>query len=74
VVDDDVVLLGEVDGRYHGLDPVGARIWQLLDGQRTVGRICEQLACEFEVTPLACLGEVEAFLIDLASHGLIEIT
>ncbi|HUF32082.1 MAG TPA: PqqD family protein [Acidimicrobiales bacterium] len=73
VVDDEVVILGEADGAYHGLDPVGARVWQLLDGERTVEQICEQLVGEFDVTTEACLRDVTTFLDDLAANDLIEV-
>ena len=70
-VDDEVVLLGEAGLRYHGLDPVGAVVWQLLDGERTVAQICEQLLVEFDVASATCSAEVVAFLDDLAANGLI---
>ena len=35
-VDGQLVLLSPVDYSYHGLDPVGARIWEILEPPRSV--------------------------------------
>jgi hypothetical protein len=32
-------------------NPVGSRIWELMDGSRTVGQIVAQLIDEFDVEP-----------------------
>src|SRR6266849_192279 len=38
-------------GMYYGLDPVGARVWELLQQPRSVQEIKESLLKEFEVEP-----------------------
>ena len=71
VVGAETVLLASDSSRYHGLDPIGSRVWQLLDGDRSVGEICRLLGDEFAVEPDRCAREVLAFLDDLAAHDLV---
>ena len=36
---DETAILGLKSGVYYGLDPVGARIWSLLQEEKTVAQI-----------------------------------
>lgn len=56
----------------RGLNPVGARVWELIDGQRSVAAIGQQIAHEFEVEPPRALADVERFVQDLLARGLVE--
>ena len=49
-VGDETVILDLVGGTYYGLDPVGARIWQLMGEGKTLGEICDTMLEEYEVT------------------------
>ena len=50
-LDDTVVMMDPDKGRYYELDPVGTRIWTLLEAARPVGEVCDALVEEYEVTP-----------------------
>ena len=50
VVGDETVILDLANGTYYGLDPVGARIWQLMFEGQTLVQICEAMLAEYEVT------------------------
>ena len=56
-----------------GLNPVGEGIWELCDGETTVAEIAGELADHFGRTPAEVIGDVTAFLADLARHQLIEL-
>jgi hypothetical protein len=60
-------------GIYYGLNPVGTRIWQLIQEPRTVYEVRDALLEEYEVAPERCERDVLALLQELASKGLIEI-
>jgi hypothetical protein len=49
-VGEETVILDLASGTYFGLDPVGARIWQLLTEGRTLGEVCATMLAEYEVT------------------------
>ena len=56
----------------RGLNPAGARVWELIDGQRSVDSIGQQIAQEFEVEPARTLADIERFVQDLLARGLVE--
>jgi hypothetical protein len=70
---DEVVILNLRNGVYYGLDPVGARIWELIQEPRTVQEVCAVLLEEYDVTPEQCTSDVLALLRDLEAQGLIEV-
>jgi hypothetical protein len=71
-VGEETVILDLASGIYFGLDPVGARIWQLLGEGRTLAAVCEAMLAEYEVSR----GEIERDLTDLLAvlvdKGLIK--
>ena len=46
----ETVILDLASGTYYGLDPVGARIWQLMAEGQTLTQVCEVMLAEYEVT------------------------
>jgi hypothetical protein len=48
-VGDETVILDLASGTYFGLDPVGARIWQLIGEGKTLAEICATMLEEYEV-------------------------
>jgi len=49
-VGDEVVVLDVGSGTYFGLDPVGARIWEMIGEGWTLLRICDAMLVEYDVT------------------------
>jgi hypothetical protein len=70
---DEAVLLDLESGVYYGLDPVGARIWQLVQAPTTVGAVREAIVAEFDVAPERCERDLLALLRDLARAGLLDV-
>ena len=70
-VGDETVILDLASGTYFGLDPIGARIWQLIGEGKASGEICDALLAEYEVSRVELLGDVERLLEELGSNGLI---
>lgn len=46
----ETVILDLDSGTYYGLDPVGARIWQLIAKGQTLTQVCEVMLSEYDVT------------------------
>lgn len=69
----EAVILNLKDGVYYGLDPVGARIWNLLQEPRSVNEIIDILLKEYEVEPQTLNKDLMELLQEMASKGLIEI-
>jgi len=72
-LDDEAVILNLKDGVYYGLNPMGARIWGLLQESRTVGEIRNIILEEYEVEPERCEQDLLQLLNELAAKGLIKI-
>lgn len=68
---DDCVMLDLASGTYFGLDPVGARVWQLLEGGKSFEEVCEALVEEYEASPEAIRGDVSRLIDELAANGLV---
>jgi hypothetical protein len=73
-VDDEVTMMHVETGRYYGLNRVGAAVWFLLEEPARFGTICDALVERFEVEPEKCRAEVEAFVSQMATEGLVTIT
>ena len=70
-LDDTMLLLNVTTGRYHGLDPIAGRIWDLLAEPIDEEELIARLVSEFEVTEEQCRGDVGRFLDGLAARGLL---
>ncbi len=71
LLDDEAVLVHPVQGKVRVLNPVGARVWELVDGQRTLGAISRVIASEFAADLGRVQIEVPAFCEDLAQRGVL---
>lgn len=68
---DTVLLLDVVSGDYYALDEVGARVWELADGSRSVGDIVTALCGEYDVPRATVETDALELLQDLADDGLV---
>ena len=69
----DLLVLNAASGFYYGLNPLGKRIWQLIQEPTEVGAVRDQLLKEFDVDRERCVGELKVFLQDMAQNGLVEV-
>ena len=70
----EAAILNLTSGVYYGLNPIGARIWNLIQEPKTLGEINETILREYEVNTDRCEADVRALLSQLAEQGLVEIT
>lgn len=73
LVGTETVILDLASGTYFGLDPVGARIWELLAEGKTLAGVCAAMLAEFDVTPEAIERDLLALVAELRDKGLIRI-
>jgi Coenzyme PQQ synthesis protein D (PqqD) len=73
-IDDEVVMMSSEKGMYYNLNPIGSRIWELLETPQTIESLCAQLMDEYDVDEATCKQETEEFIQSLAERGLIEIS
>ena len=71
---DSALLLDPASGSYFSLSDVGARVWELCDGEHTLDEIADQLAAEYDAEPATIREDVRELLSELAGEGLLERT
>jgi hypothetical protein len=69
----EAAILNIKSGVYYGLDPVGARIWKLMQEPRAVGDIQNTITGEYDVEPERCANDLFVLLEKLLAEGLIEV-
>lgn len=66
-----VMLLNVGTGRYHELNAVAGRIWELLAAPRSEDDLVTALTAEYEVEPTECRIQVADFLEKLRARKLL---
>lgn len=66
-----LVLLDLDSGQYFSLDGVGARAWELCDGERDVGAILDTLGAEYEAPIEVVREDLIAFLREMLDEALL---
>jgi len=59
---------------YYGLNPVGARVWNLLQQARSVGELRDALLDEYDVEEVRCERDLLELLERMRVEGLILVT
>jgi len=67
----EAVVLSLESGTYYGLNPVAARIWELVQEPRSVRELVDQLVQEYEVDADACATESVELIEQLAEWDLV---
>jgi hypothetical protein len=74
VVEDEAVLVLPERGEVKVLNEVGARIWELANGQRPVSEIAASICEEYEVDLEVAAADTLEFLADLEFRGVIRVS
>jgi Coenzyme PQQ synthesis protein D (PqqD) len=75
VLDGEIVIMSAVDSTLFSLSEVATVIWQAADGRTPLSEIVRSRICaEFDVAPDAAYRDAEAFIDDLARHGILRVS
>ena len=66
----EAVILNLESGTYFGLDPVGTRIWQLIEEHGSLRAVFEQMRQEFDVASEQLERDLLRLVTQLAEKGL----
>ena len=69
----EAAILNVKSGLSYGLDPLGARIWNLMQEPRPVAEIQNAITSEYDVEPERCALDVTELLEKMLAEGLIEV-
>jgi hypothetical protein len=72
-VGEEVVILNLATGTYFGLDPIGARIWELMTAGQTLEEICKAMLGEYEVAHAELERDVLRLAAELYEQHLIKV-
>lgn len=70
-VGEEMVLLDMTRGTYYGLDPIGARIWEMIAAGSSLALIVDRLLGEYDVTREALESDVERLVAEMEGRGLV---
>ena len=70
-IEGEAVILSMDTKVFRGLNAVGSRVWELIDGRRSVDEIARQIVEEFQVAPADAARDVSAFIEQLLAKGLV---
>jgi hypothetical protein len=75
LLQNELVLLNLNTGVYCGLDPVGTRIWQLMQTRpaRSLQQIVNVLVKEYDVDEERCIRDLRSLVARLEENRLIEL-
>jgi len=69
----EAAILNLKNGIYYGLDPVGARVWNLIQQPRTLAELREILVAEYDVDAARVESDIRHLLRQLLDNELVEI-
>lgn len=70
---EDAVLLHAQRGDYYSLNKVGARLWVLTDGCKTIEELAELITEEFDISKEQAESDIIELAEQLAKEGLVTV-
>jgi hypothetical protein len=71
----EMMIMSAVDSTFFTLNPVATVVWQAADGRTPLSEIVTDHICsEFEVDPETAHRDVEQFVEELSSHGILLVS
>ncbi len=71
IIDGEAVIVLPQSGQVTVLNEVGSRIWELIDGTRSVGEITEIIVAEYDVTAEQAERDVAEFIQELVENKML---
>ncbi|MFA6001651.1 MAG: PqqD family protein [Thermoleophilia bacterium] len=69
---EDAVLLHVQRGDYYSLNKVGARLWVLTDGSKTIADLAIQITQEFDISQEQAEVDIIELALQLEKEGLVK--
>jgi hypothetical protein len=71
ILENEAVLVLPIRGNVKVLNELGARIWTLVDGKRSIGDIIRIIGQEYDTPAETITADTTEFLAQLADRGII---
>jgi hypothetical protein len=72
-IDDTAYVLNPETSELHAFNEVGGRIWELIDGERTLQDVITAIADEYDVEPGVAEADVVEFVETLVDKGVVTL-
>ena len=72
-LDGEAAILNIKDGVYYGLDPVGAKIWNLIQKPIILYEVVEVIWNEYDVNKDQCKDDLMELVENLFEYGLVKV-
>jgi hypothetical protein len=72
-LDGEAVILNLESGMYFGLDPIGTRIWRLVEEHGSLRAVWEAMQLEFEAPGETLQSDLLTFINELSLKGLVTL-
>ena len=72
-LDGEAAILNIKDEIYYGLDPVGAKIWNLIQNPISINDIMKIIIEEYDVDKEQCKNDIFELVKELSDNGLVKI-
>lgn len=69
----EAVILSLRNGKYYGMNSIGAEIWKYLQSPTRIHKIHKNILADYDVDPDECLTEIKEFVSSMLDEGLVEI-
>lgn len=69
----EAAILNLKSGAYHGLDPIGLTVWNLMAQPIEVAKIVDNMIAQYDVDRERCERDILELLAELDARGLIQI-
>lgn len=70
----EAVLLNFETKYFYGLNEVGAKIWQMLDGKKTIEEITNAIVDEYDIDKDKAFNSVNRHIKKLIKEKMVEVT
>lgn len=68
----ELVLMDGDHREFFAFDGVGVRVWEMLEEPQSIEAIARVVACEYAVDENVCRTDVESFVHELHSLGVVD--
>jgi adenine specific DNA methylase Mod len=72
-LDGEAAILNLKDGVYYGLDPIGAKIWKLIQNPTALNYVVERIGAEYNVDKNQLKDDIFELINELLDNGLVKV-
>ena len=72
-LDGEAAILDIKDGIYYGLDPIGAKIWNLIQKPLVIDEIIKTILNEYDVDKDQCTNDILELIEELLDNRLVKV-